>query len=335
MTDMSTVPVLIVDDNATKRFALHAALEPLGYSIIEADSGIAALRCVAQEAFAVILLDVRMPDMDGFETAALMRTSPTTAMTPIIFITSHSSDEIHSDLYVSGAVDFIFAPVPSDELRAKVTAFAALFVQAAGLADERVELETLNDELMTIARRDQLTGLGNRRALEEDLQVMEARVIRYGQGYCIGIFDVDHFKVYNDAFGHQAGDLILITIAAALKDATRSGDVVYRYGGEEFLCIFPEQTLASGSQAAERMRAGLEQLAIPNAAQPPGVVTLSAGVAVVDGHSVRSAATVLKEADDALYRAKRNGRNRVEFGSLELESLHSSSAKDGASSSRR
>jgi len=316
MRDMSRVPVLIVDDNATKRLALTAALDPLGCLIVEADSGMSALRCVESQSFAVVLLDVRMPGLDGFQTAALMRTRRRSATTPIIFITSHTSDEIKTDRYVSGAVDFIFAPVTPEELRAKVAGYANLFAQAAELAGERVDLETLNDELTAIARCDLLTGLGNRRALEEDLLVMEARAIRYGSSYCVGLFDVDHFKAYNDAFGHPAGDLILTAIAAALKGASRTGDVLYRYGGEEFLCILPEQTLATGLQACERMRMFIEQLAIPGPPGSPGIVTVSAGVALLDSQSTSAAETVLKEADDALYRAKQQGRNRVVSGSL-------------------
>ena len=121
---------------------------PLGYSIVEADSGLAALRCVMAQDFAVILLDVRMPIMDGFETATLIRQRQQSEMTPIIFITAHGSDEIaNSDRYAEGAVDFIFAPVPPDELRAKVSVFANLFIKADGLAKQAAELKTSADQL--------------------------------------------------------------------------------------------------------------------------------------------------------------------------------------------
>ena len=123
----------MVDDNAAKRLALKAVLAPLGYSIVEADSGLAALRCVMAQEFAVILLDVRMPIMGGFETAARIRESPQSEITPIIFITSYQSDEMSdTERYAEGAVDFIFAPVPPAELRAKVSVFANLFIQSAG-----------------------------------------------------------------------------------------------------------------------------------------------------------------------------------------------------------
>ena len=127
---VAPVPILVVDDNFAKRLALKAVLSPLGYRIVEADSGVAALRCVSAENFAVILLDVVMPEMNGFETAALIRQREQSEMTPIIFITAYRSDDIvTSDLYPEGAVDFIFAPVPPAELRAKVSLFASLFTR--------------------------------------------------------------------------------------------------------------------------------------------------------------------------------------------------------------
>jgi diguanylate cyclase (GGDEF)-like protein len=321
----TSVPILTVDDNATKLFALRSVLSPLGYDIVEAGSGIEALRCVMAQNFAVILLDVLMPVMDGFETAALIRQRQQSEMTPIIFITAHTKDEVaHSDHYAQGAVDFIYAPIPPEELRAKVSVFAKLYTQAAELAAKALavqtsvdQLEELNVELTAIARRDPLTGLRNRRALSEDLEVLEARVSRYGHRYCMAVLDVDHFKSYNDAYGHQAGDDVLQVVGERLTALLRSGDSLYRFGGEEFLCIFTEQTLESGLQAVERMRAGVEDLAIPHSVSPNGFLTCSGGVAILDADRRRSASQVLKEADEALYRAKRLGRNRVEFADVE------------------
>ncbi|MDX6287117.1 MAG: two-component system, sensor histidine kinase and response regulator [Frankiales bacterium] len=143
----SPVSILVVDDNAAKRLALRSVLAPLGYSIVEADSGIAALRCVMDEDFAVILLDVCMPDMDGFDTAALIRRRSQSEMTPIIFITAFASDEIvKTNRYSEGAVDFIFAPVPPDEIRAKVSVFANLFIRAEDLARQALEVQTAMSE---------------------------------------------------------------------------------------------------------------------------------------------------------------------------------------------
>ena len=147
-TTTSSVPILVVDDNAAKRLALRAVLVPLGLAIVEADSGQAALRCVMAQDFAVILLDVRMPVMDGFETAALIRQRRQSEMTPIIFITAYANDEIEqTDRYVEGAVDFMFAPVQPSELRAKVSVFANLFINAEVLATRARGLQTTTDQL--------------------------------------------------------------------------------------------------------------------------------------------------------------------------------------------
>lgn len=320
MSVNAAVPVLIVDDNAAKRLALKAVLHSLGHTIVEADSGLAALRCVMAQNFAVILLDVRMPIMDGFETAALIRKRQQSELTPIIFITAYGSDEIvTTDLYAQGAVDFIFAPVPPDELRSKVTVFANLFLKAESLAAQARHaqsaadrLRLLNLELTAIARQDPLTGLGNRRAFEQDLDLLEARVARYSHRYCMAMVDVDHFKSYNDMYGHHAGDLILQTFTAQLLAHARAGDALYRFGGDEFLCVFPEQSIESGTAAIERMQTGVERLAIPHAGNAGGILTFSAGLAVLDPGHIESATDVLKQADAALYRAKQLGRNRVE-----------------------
>jgi diguanylate cyclase (GGDEF)-like protein len=316
----NTIAVLIVDDNAAKRLALRSVLQPLGYILIEADSGLAALRCVMAQDFAVILLDVRMPIMDGFETAALIRKRRQSELTPIIFITAFGSDEIvQTDMYAEGAVDFMFAPVPPDELRAKVSVFVNLFSKAAALALQAREMQSSsdelrlrNDELTALAREDPLTGLGNRRALEQDLELLEARVARYSHRYCMGVIDVDHFKSYNDMYGHQAGDDILRAFAAELQEQVRAGDALYRFGGDEFLCVFPEQSLETGTRAVRRMQVGVEHLAIPHAANPTGILTFSAGLAILDPGHIETAKEVLAEADAALYRAKQLGRNRVE-----------------------
>ena len=143
----------MIDDDAAKRLALKAVLAPLGYDVVEADSGAAGLRCLMADDFAVILLDVRMPIMDGFETAALIRLRKQSEMTPIIFVTAHEADEIMTDRYAEGAVDFITTPVHPDELRAKVSVFANLFLQAQANAAKARELQSSADQL-TAAHRD-------------------------------------------------------------------------------------------------------------------------------------------------------------------------------------
>jgi hypothetical protein len=143
-------PILIIDDNRAKRLALKAALEPLGYTMIEADSGVEGLRCVMTDDIAVILLDIKMPIMDGFETAALIRQRAETELTPIIFVTAHASDEVSANRYAAGAVDFLTAPVDPDELRAKVSVLANLFLHAQDNAAKTRDLTVTAHQLMLL-----------------------------------------------------------------------------------------------------------------------------------------------------------------------------------------
>jgi diguanylate cyclase (GGDEF)-like protein len=172
------------------------------------------------------------------------------------------------------------------------------------------ELRQANGRLSDESRRDALTGVGNRLRLREDLAELRAQSRRRDGGYCMVLCDLDRFKDYNDAFGHQAGDRALQEVAALLCEHTRDGDRVYRYGGEELLLLLPEQDLTAGRAAAERHRSNLEQLALPHPSNPPaGIVTLSAGIAAAQPGETPD--DVLRRADAALYRAKRSGRNRT------------------------
>jgi diguanylate cyclase (GGDEF)-like protein len=227
-------------------------------------------------------------------------------------VTSQSGHDEILEGMSAGADDYLIKPLDSDDLQAHLIAASRVTSLHLQLAEQRTQLEGLNQELAAIARRDPLTGLRNRRALDEDLALLEARVTRYGHRYCMALLDVDLFKSYNDTYGHLAGDQILQAVASKLQEQARGGDALYRYGGEEFLCVFPEQSLATGTLAVERMRISLKRLAIPHADNPFGVLTISAGMSVMDPGHIRSANEVLKEADEALYRAKQLGRNRVE-----------------------
>jgi two-component system chemotaxis response regulator CheY len=180
------------------------------------------------------------------------------------------------------------------------------------LRDQRSALVRLNGLLHDDARRDPLTLLGNRLRMDEDLAAAAARVERYGQTYCVALFDIDYFKSYNDTFGHLAGDEALRRVAQVLGSSVRSGDMAYRYGGEEFLVLLPEQTLAGASEAVERTRAAVEALALPNPSKRPSAsLTVSAGIAESSAASPLDVVGWLGRADVALYQAKGGGRNRV------------------------
>ena len=304
--------ILVADDDPTSLLIVETALRNLGHECHSVTDGSQAWDAFRTQRPDVVISDWQMPGLTGLQLCRDIREHDTGRYVYFILMSGQGLLEEILQGMTAGADDYLVKPLNPDDLRARLIAAARVTSLHQQLARQRTELEALNHDLAAIARRDALTGLGNRRALQEDLELLEARVTRYGHRYCMALLDVDHFKSYNDTYGHQAGDDVLQAVAAQLKAGARSGDALYRYGGEEFLCIFPEQSMATGTQAVERMRVGVEALAVPHLANPRGVLTVSAGLAMLHPDHARSAKDVLKEADEALYRAKQLGRNRVE-----------------------
>jgi diguanylate cyclase (GGDEF)-like protein/PAS domain S-box-containing protein len=173
------------------------------------------------------------------------------------------------------------------------------------------ELQRLNAALADQARRDPLTGLGNRLRLDEDLLTYDARRVRYGHSYCVLLCDIDRFKALNDRHGHQAGDRVLCAVADTLRRESRTSDAVYRYGGEEFLVLLAEQTLEPALNVGERLRQAIHRLGLAHEDNEPGVVTISIGAAQCPRGDRTDPADAIQRADEALYTAKAHGRNRV------------------------
>lgn len=184
-------------------------------------------------------------------------------------------------------------------------------VSEARVRAQRQEFVDLSAQLFEQGRFDVLTGVGNRRAMDEHLAGLWSRATRHGQAFCVALFDIDHFKRLNDRCGHEEGDRVLTLVASALSEG-RPGDTVHRYGGEEFLLTVPETTVHGGVAAAERRRQAVLDLSLPlDPTDPDETVTVSAGVACYDPAVDTSIASLLSRADGALYRAKSAGRNRV------------------------
>ena len=303
--------ILVADDDPISLLITQMALERLGHECQTAVDGLRAWEAFEVSAPDVVISDWIMPGLTGLELCRKIRARAPDAYTYFVMVTGQGAlDEILEGMS-AGADDYLVKPLDPDDLEARLIPAARVTSLHRRLAAQQLELQQLNEELTKIARRDPLTKLGNRRALEEDLTLLEARVARYGHRYCVALLDVDHFKAYNDTYGHLAGDEVLQAVAAELEAEARAGDGLYRYGGEEFLCIFPEQSLEQGMKAVERMRGGLERLAIPHPANEHGVLTMSAGLAMLDPLQ-GGLVWVLEQADKALYRAKRRGRNRIE-----------------------
>ncbi len=217
-------------------------------------------------------------------------------------------------LPVLNAQDHLVGLVTATELaRAHFSVFESDREAAESVGGKTAdELVSATARLRILSLEDPLLGIGNRRALERDLEQVESASIRYQHVYTLGLFDVDRFKAYNDHYGHQAGDQVLRDIVASFKNSMRSADRLYRYGGEEILLLMPETELEGGRLVVERLRAGLEALALPHVKARRGIITVSCGIA--EGgfrHGESGWETVLQAADRALYRAKKAGRNKV------------------------
>jgi diguanylate cyclase (GGDEF)-like protein len=305
--------ILVVDDDATSRLIAQVTLRALGHECLAFDGGTRAWDAFQCDLGDVVISDWIMPGLTGLQLCRKIRAHPLGDSTYFIMVTSRSSPEDVLQGMDAGVDDYLLKPLNSGDLEARLIAAARFTALHEKLAQARDTLEAANLKLIAMASRDPLTGLGNRRALEEDIEILEARTTRYGHHYCIALIDVDRFKSYNDAYGHQAGDYVLRCVATQLKAQARSGDTLYRYGGDELLCIFPEQSLSSANIAVERMRIAVEQLSIPHIGNTAGIVTFSAGLAVLEAGQIGTAYEVMGEADKALYQAKELGRNRVAF----------------------
>ena len=309
--------VLIAEDDAVSRTILRRAVEKLGHECVAAADGEEAweLYCNTPEV-EVVISDWMMPGMDGVDLCRRIRSLDREVYPFFVFLTALKDREHLLEGMEAGADDYLAKPLDREELGVRLAAAARVTSLHRSMIEQHRQLEKLNKELYTLARRDTLTRLGNRLRLREDLEVLHARVERYGYSYCAVLCDVDFFKLYNDHYGHLAGDEVLQRVANAIMANFRTGDSSYRYGGEEFLTILPEQSLETATLAAERLRDAIEDLAIPHEAvsrnsTSPGVVTVSVGLSRLAAGESKSVERLLEEADEALYRAKKAGKNQV------------------------
>ena len=305
--------ILIADDSATPRQMLSRELTGLGHECLVAENGEQAWEMFQGSGVDVVISDWMMPGMDGDEFCRRVRSDTDSPYPYFILLTSLDDRRHVVEGMQAGADDYLTKPFEDDELATRLIAAERVTALHRRLAVQQVELERLNSSLFDDSRRDALTGLGNRRRMDEDLDALAGQAERYGHALAVALFDVDRFKQYNDTAGHHAGDEVLSAIAAILVDEARRGDTVYRYGGEELLVIFPQQDLDGASTGAERMRRAVEERAIRHPGlERDGVVTISSGVARLrtdnGGETVEQ---LLGRADAALYEAKEAGRNRV------------------------
>ncbi len=317
--------LLIVDDDPVSIRVLRAALP---YPDVRfATNGKDALRLARGRPPDIVLLDGEMPNQSGFEVCAELKADELLSEIPVIFVTAHGDLEFETRALEMGAADFIAKPISplSVQLRVKL----------------HLELRRQMAQLRRLASTDALTGLSNRRTLDEVLEREWHRAVRSSKPLSLVLLDIDHFKQFNDAHGHPAGDECLKKVAEVLRSAARrAGDLVGRYGGEEFAMVLPETTLEGALVVANVLRDGLARAAIHHGASPVGrTVTVSMGLVSTGANPGRTSRGELQRpgiassdavlalaraADRALYRAKASGRDRVEIASLEESALFAS-----------
>jgi len=289
--------ILLIDDEP---LYLELIADILGedYEILVASDGKTGLEIAAEEVPHLILLDLMMPGIDGFEVYRCLQADQRTREIPVIFITGRGDVEAETMGLKMGAVDYISKPVNADLVKARVSM--------------QIRFKLMRDKLVLLAATDGLTGLANRFQFDTMLAYEYSRHLRSGKQLSLIMLDIDHFKAFNDTYGHIRGDECLQEIARAMgTTVSRATDLVARYGGEEFVVLLPETHLKGAVVLAEKLRACISGLRLPHPDSSTSYVTASLGVVSGRFDAGSSAMDVVHEADIQLYAAKASGRNRV------------------------
>lgn len=309
MTESSNIPaddfkpqVLVIDDSMDVHRLLKARLRTEELEFREATAGPAGIKLAEEHAPTVILLDLDMPGMDGFEVLRILKENPRTLQIPVIVLSGLQSSQDKVTAFDLGAVDYVTKPFDLTELRVRVRA--------------TIKMQRLIRMLAQKAQIDGLTGLWNRVYFNSRLADEIGRIARRPGSVALAVLDIDHFKSINDTYGHPAGDAVIQGLAKLLTKECRHTDSICRYGGEEFGIIMPDTNEADARLVADRIRVAFEQLNWPR--HPERKTTVSIGVAAVAGQGIIAPEAVLECADKNLYSAKHGGRNKVVCLSLEL-----------------
>lgn len=298
--------ILLVEDSATLRYAVSLYIAEAGHEAILAEDGEEAMHIVDKTAVDMIIMDVEMPGLDGFETTRLIREMLGDHWVPIIFVTGKSEESDFTDGIDAGGDDYLIKPVSRVILKAKIHAMERIITM-------RNALNRANQELTELSERDSLTRLYNRRTFEERCKAYWRQANRSRSPISVLLIDIDHFKAYNDTYGHLAGDECIKQVATAIAQSTnRPGDMVARYGGEEFVVLLANTPESGARHVGELIRAAVEGLGIAHkASETTNNVTVSVGGATLNNSHNGSTLSLLHAADQALYNSKGTGRNCV------------------------
>jgi diguanylate cyclase (GGDEF)-like protein len=294
---MSGITILVIDDDASIHRAVERRLEGVVDQVLKADSPTKGLQFAIQEKPDIILLDVNMPQIDGFKVCRNLQENPTTHSIPILFLTADHNPENLAKALDAGASDYISKPFNAVELEARV----------------RVALRTkqMIDLLQEKARIDALTGLHNRAQMDDALIAATSAFHRTGQSLALLMIDLDHFKKINDTYGHGVGDDVLRKVGVSIRAGCRPYDTACRFGGDEFGVILAQADIACGEQISERILDEINGIKIRAGSDEIDVACSGGLAAATEMPSGFEPADLLKAADEALYIAKSEGRNRL------------------------
>ncbi|MBI5919733.1 MAG: diguanylate cyclase [Nitrosomonadales bacterium] len=307
--------VLVVEDSKVVLKGLCNYLERMGIAKpLTAETGLAAIEVYSRERPDIILLDAMLPDIEGFDVAQRIRAMERQDdWTAIIFLTSMSKDEDLAHGIAAGGDDYLMKPVSEVVLKSKIKAMQRLVEMQRKLVDTTHQLNAANKELQRLSTTDGLTGIANRRLFDELMSREWRRCLRAKKPMSLVMVDVDFFKLYNDTYGHQAGDACLKAVAAQMaRSAPRASDVAARYGGEEFALILGNTEIDGAIWVANHIRQNIAELGLVHKKSSFGHVTVSCGVASLIPGEKMTPKALIAAADQALYLAKEKGRNRVE-----------------------
>jgi diguanylate cyclase (GGDEF)-like protein len=298
--------VLVIDDADSVRYQIIATLKEVSLfdQYREARDGIDGLKSMIAQKPDLIICDLEMPRMDGFKFLRMVNSREDLRGTPVIMLTGREDRDLKIKGLEEGASDYVTKPFDSGELIARVK----VQLKIKNLQDE---LKKSNDLLRELSNTDPLTRLYNRRYLNQTLQSEMLRAKRYHEALTLVILDIDNFKSINDTYGHQNGDIILMEIAETVRKGRRCYDIAARYGGEEFILVLPGTSLEGGVTVAERVRRDVEVMSYTSPMEKLSV-TVSLGISTFPSEGIEDEDALVRRADEALYRAKQNGRNRVE-----------------------
>lgn len=298
--------VLVIDDSKRTRTQIISALKEASlfgdYRV--ANDGLDGFKSLMATKPDLIICDLEMPNVDGFKFLQLVNARSELQGIPIILLTSNQKRESKIKGLDQGACDYVTKPFDAAELVARVK----VQLKIKKLQDE---LKRATEHFRELSNTDPLTNLYNRRFLAEILENELQRARRLHSIISLLIVDIDHFKKVNDIYGHQMGDKVLVSVAETFREGLRTYDIASRYGGEEFVLVLPGTPLTGGLEVAERLRKAVQSLKFP-IPMDMVVITVSVGVAMFPAEQVDGFDSLFNRADEALYRAKQSGRNRVE-----------------------